>query len=214
MQTAEMQDRLNRLGMSAGSTDGVLGSMTRTALARFQLACALPGHNLVVDAIPGPRSWAALREATERMALSPHFGVGELRTRTRQGGPKDGTCWVHRDLLHGLERLRAHVGRPLPVVSGWRDPAHNRRVGGASASQHTFGVAPELVALSSRLSRRAHLRAGRAADIPRRYASLEEVRELELFGGLGYVRDGGVDWVTHVDVRPTNPKSPSTWRYR
>jgi len=208
MTTAELQERLNRLGMSAGSVDGVMGPMTRTAVARFQLACALPGHNLVVDAVPGPRTWAALREAASGH-LSPHFNVSELRTRTRAGGPKDGTCWVHRDLLHALERLRADVGRPLSVVSGWRDVAHNRRVGGASASQHTFGISPELSAISSRLARNAHLRAGRAADIPSGYVTLEHARSLALFGGLGYRGQ----WVTHVDVRPVNTSTPTVWRY-
>lgn len=208
MTTAELQERLNRLGMSAGVVDGVMGPMTRTATARFQLACALPGHNLVVDGIPGPLTWAALREAASGH-LAPHFTVSELRTRTRRGGPRDGTCWVHRDLLHGLERLRAAVGRPLPVISGWRDVAHNRRVGGASASQHTFGIAPELSAIAARLARGAHLRAGRAADIPSGYVTLQRAHELGFFGGLGHRGE----WVTHVDVRPVDPSRPTVWRY-
>jgi zinc D-Ala-D-Ala carboxypeptidase len=210
MQTSELQDRLNRLGMDAGVVDGVMGPATRTATARFQLACALPGHNLVVDAVPGPRTWAALVEAGDRGGrLSPHFTVAELRTRTRSGGPKDGTCWVHRDLLHRLEELRAAVGQPLGVISGWRDVAHNRRVGGAGSSQHTFGVAPELVEIGPRLRRGSHLRAGRAADFNRGYIRLDECRDLLLFGGIGH-RDG---WVTHVDVRPQDPRRPAVWRY-
>lgn len=208
MQTSEMQSRLQRLGMDAGPADGVMGPRTRTAVARFQLACALPGHHLVVDAIPGPRTWDALAEAGSGN-LAPHFGVGELRTRTRRGGPKDGTCWVHRDLLRSLEELRAAVGRPLPVLSAWRDVAHNRRVGGASQSQHTFGVATELVEIAPRLSRGAHLRAGRAVDFNSGYIKLDECRELFLFGGIGH-RDG---WVTHVDVRPQDPRRPAIWRY-
>jgi zinc D-Ala-D-Ala carboxypeptidase len=166
METSELQHHLNRLGFDAGQVDGQFGPQTATATARFQLACALPGHNLVVDATPGPRTWAAL-DATGPGRLSPHFNVSELRTRTRAGGPKDGTCWVHRDLLHALESLRGRVGRPLPIVSGWRDVAHNRRVGGASRSQHTFGAATELEAIRGRLARRALLNAGRAADFNR-----------------------------------------------
>jgi hypothetical protein len=213
VQTAELQDRLNRLGFDAGPTDGVEGPMTRTAVARFQLACALPGHNLVVDGVPGPRTWAALVAAGDGR-LSPHFHVSELRTRTRLKGPKDGTAWVHRDLLHGLEALRRHVGRPLPVISGWRDSAHNRRVGGAPRSQHTFGSAPELDRLAGipgRISPRAERIAGRAADIPWGYITLADARQLGLFSGLGH-RDG---FVTHVDVRLGVPATrPDTWPYR
>lgn len=211
MQTSELQSRLNRLGFDAGPVDDVMGPMTATATARFQLACALPGHHLVVDAIPGPRTWAALRAVqTQGDRLAPHFTVAELRTRTRSGGPKDGTCWVHRDLLHALEELRAaRMGRPLPIISGWRDVAHNARVGGAAQSQHTFGAAPELHAIRARLRNGALLNAGRAADIPHGYITTVDAKQLGVFTGFGH--RGG--WVTHVDVRPGNPLAPVTWRY-
>ena len=208
MQTAELQHNLNRLGFAAGRVDGVMGPVTRTATARFQLACAQPGHNLVVDGLPGPRTWAAI-EAVGAGNLSPNFSVGELRTRTRAGGPKDGTCWIHRDLLHALQALRAHVGRPLPIISGWRDEAHNRRVGGAARSQHTYGAATELDAIRGRLVPRPFLFAGRAADFNRGYISLDECASLRLFGGIGH-RNGQV---THVDVRPGPRDRPAVWHY-
>ena len=173
------------------------------------MACALPGHNLVVDGIPGARTHAALLEVGKTGRLAPHFTVSELRTRTRAGGPKDGECWVHRDLLHGLERLRTHKGKPLKIVSGFRDQAHNRRVGGARSSQHTYGQALELQPLVGRTGTIPRV-AGRAADIPRGYVSAEECRSLGIFSGLG-IADG---WVTHVDVRAgVPPQAPATWRY-
>jgi hypothetical protein len=208
MQTAELQHNLNRLGFDAGKVDGSLGPMTRTATARFQLACAQPGHNLVVDGLPGPRTWAAI-DAVGAGSLSRHFSVAELRTRTRASGPKDGTCWIHRDLLQALEALRAHVGRPLPIISGWRDEAHNRRVGGASRSQHTYGAATELEAVRGRLVSRPFLFAGRAVDFNSGYISLDECVGLRLFGGIGH-RGGQV---THVDVRPGDRNRPAVWHY-
>lgn len=209
MRIDELQQKLAAIGMEPGPVDGIEGPATRTAVARFQVACALPGHHLVVDGLHGPRTYAALDEAYESRRLSPNFTVAELRTRTRSRGPKDGACWVHRDLLHKLEALRAHVGKPLPVISGYRDVAHNARVGGAKRSQHTYGDAPELRAIAGRLSRNALLGAGRAADVNRGYVTLGECKNLGLFGGLGYRGD----WVTHVDVRPVDPRRPTTWRY-
>lgn len=209
MKTAELQSSLGRVGFDPGPVDGVFGPKTAAATAKFQLACALPGHNLVVDGVPGPRTHAALKKVARHGKLSPNFSVAELRTRTRRGGPKDGECWVHRDLLHALERLRAHKGRPLPVVSGFRDEAHNRRVGGASRSQHTYGQALELQPLAGRTGR-IPIMAGRAADIPSGYINVNEAKTLNIFSGLG-VRSG---WVTHVDVRAGVPStSPAQWRY-
>jgi hypothetical protein len=208
METVEMQRKLSELGFAPGPPDGVEGPATRTAAARFQLACNLTGHqDLVVDAVPGPKTWAALDVAHASRRLSDHFSVAELRSKG------DGTCWVHRDLLKGLEALRKDVGKPLALVSGWRDVNHNRRVGGATTSQHAFGAAPELEAIKVRLASGAVLRAGRAADLNRGYITLEDARALGLFSGIGWRRDGK-QWVTHVDVRTNaQPSNPVVWQY-
>lgn len=197
---AQMQRDLASVGFPSGPADGIVGPMTRTAVARFQLAYAW--RPITVDGLYGPQTLSALAQVRQTGRLSPHFSVSEVRSRG------DGTAFVHRDLLTALERLRAHVGRPLPVVSGWRDVAHNRRVGGAARSQHTFGAAPELDAIASRLDRTPRT-AGRAADIPRSYIRLEDAVGLRLFGGLGH-RDG---WVTHVDIRPGSTVAPTVWMY-
>lgn len=208
METRELQQKLTDLGFAPGPVDGVEGPATRTAAARFQLACNLTGHqDLAVDAIPGPKTWAALEAAHASRKLSDHFSVAELRSKG------DGTCWPHRDLLKALETLRREVGKPLGIVSGWRDVAHNRRVGGATTSQHTYGAAPELQAIAVRLAPGAHLGAGRAADFNRGYITLDDARDLRLFSGIGW-RTDGKNWVTHVDVRThKNPSNPSVWSY-
>lgn len=207
METGELQARLNRLGFAAGAEDGIEGAKTRTAVARFQLAYA--HDRLAVDAMAGPKTWAALKNCDDMDgSLSPHFRVDEFRSKG------DGTCWVHRDLVEALEVLRRNVGRPLMLRSGWRDPDHNRKVGGASRSQHTYGAAPELTAVKVRLDPRAELVAGRAADFDRGYVTLEDVRDLRLFSGIGYRKVGKINWVTHVDVRAERtPTNPSVWSY-
>jgi peptidoglycan hydrolase-like protein with peptidoglycan-binding domain len=203
--TVQLQRRLTALGFPSGAADGVVGPMTRTAIARFQLAYGW--RNIPVDGLNGPMTLGALTQVESTGRMSPNFTVQECRSKG------DGTAWVHRDLLGALERLRAHVGRPLALVSAWRDVAHNRRVNGAASSQHTFGAATELAAIRARLTAGAHLHAGRAADFNRGYITLEDLTALRLFTGIGWRADGGRQWVTHVDVRPGDPARPTVWRY-
>ena len=197
-----LQTDLTALGFPCGTVDGANGPATRTAVARFQLAYA---HRPIgVDGQYGPQTLGALDQVRTSGRLSPNFSVDECRSKG------DGTAWVHRDLLTALERLRASVGKPLSLVSCWRDVAHNRRVGGARTSQHTYGASPELHRIQSSLLAGAHLFAGRAADFNRGYIRLQDCVNLRLFSGIGH-RDG---WVTHVDIRTSaTPQNPTIWVY-
>jgi len=112
--------------------------------------------------------------------LSPHFSAREFAD-SRTGAVK-----VEQRLVDALERLRSICGdRPLRIVSGYRSPSTNRDVGGAPKSQHLYG---------------------RAADIPFRYATVEQARKAG-FTGIGD-RDG---WAIHVDVRDS--KRVARWHY-
>lgn len=102
--------------------------------------------------------------------LSPHFSSAEFadkRTGERHA--------IDPRLIAILERIRHRIGRPLPVVSGFRSAATNRAVGGASASYHLRGM---------------------AADIPHGMVTVAVARDAGA-GGIG-VRRG---WVVHVDSR-------------
>lgn len=88
-------------------------------------------------------------------------------------------------LLAMLERLRLIAGdRPLTIVSGYRSPEHNKRVGGAPDSRHMHND---------------------AADIPKGYA---RVADAERAGAVGIGDKDG--WAVHVDVRPG---PPARWHY-
>ena len=103
--------------------------------------------------------------------LSEHFSRREFRC-----GDGCGYARAEQGLLDALERLRAIVKRPLPIVSGSRCVAWNAHVGGHPRSQHLHG---------------------RAADIPGDYATARQARDAG-FHGVG-VRRGRV---VHVDVTP------------
>ena len=202
-----IQQRLNRMGFNAGVEDGLNGPSTRLGVARFQLAYNL-GNPLTVDGQYGPLTLAAMDEVEKRGRISANFSLNEVRSKG------DRTAFIHRDILNALETLRSRVGRPLSLVSAWRDIVHNRRVGGATSSQHTYGDAPELLRVKDKFPRNSILTAGRAVDFNRGYITLEDAEKLELFSGLGWRLDGGKRWVTHVDIRTSrSPKDPSIWRY-
>ena len=90
------------------------------------------------------------------MLLSPHFTLAELTTTSRleyraaqAHGAVEGTA-VHDAMealcLRVLEPIRAHVGGPVRVTSGYRSPALNAATPGASpTSQHVRGEAADIV---------------------------------------------------------------------
>lgn len=44
-----------------------------------------------------------------------------------------------------LERVRAHLGAPITITSGYRGPVLNKAVGGATSSDHLQGLAADVV---------------------------------------------------------------------
>ena len=72
--------------------------------------------------------------------VSDHFTLGEIAS-------KDGADKVlySEELLMKLEETRAYGGFTVSVNSFYRSAAHNKRVGGASNSSHTRGLAADVV---------------------------------------------------------------------
>lgn len=96
---------------------------------------------------------------------------------------------VDAALIDLLERIRAHFGHPIVIISGTRCDVHNRKIGGAHGSMH---------------------RIGRAADIKIRAEHQDDVANyLESIVpddcGIGRYDD----W-THIDVRA----EPARWDRR
>lgn len=75
--------------------------------------------------------------------LSPHFTLAEL-TVTSTGLPNKPDATQLANLTRaaqGMEKVRAALGRPIKINSGFRSPAVNRKVGGVPTSAHAFGHA-------------------------------------------------------------------------
>lgn len=190
----QIQKTLNHYGFPAGPVDGYNGPKTAHGTRAFQAAFAGGRSGLAelhVDGIPGPLTARALHEAPW---LAPHFQVAEVQSRG------DRTTYVRRELLVALEELREVIRRPLVLRSAYRDPAHNRRVGGARWSVHMWGLAADLAATNR--------------------VTLAQARKVGAFSGIGTRESSGI--VMHVDLRhligrvttyaPDTPDWPGTSR--
>ena len=74
--------------------------------------------------------------------LSEHFSEAEFACnccgRLHPSGKKP-----PQELLDVLEEMREHFDKPVHINSGYRCPAHNAAVGGASSSRHMAGDAAD-----------------------------------------------------------------------
>jgi zinc D-Ala-D-Ala carboxypeptidase len=92
--------------------------------------------------------------------LSPHFTDAELDV---VGAPAAVRANAAK-LAQLLEGVRAELGVPLRVTSGYRSPDRNSTVGGAAHSQHMDGTAADFVPVGlTRAQTNARLKAAAAA---------------------------------------------------
>ena len=76
--------------------------------------------------------------------LTPHFHIGEFACKDGNAVPAHLLSNV-RDLAVNLEVIRAQLGEPIYINSGYRTPDYNKLVGGAVASQHLLANAVDIV---------------------------------------------------------------------
>lgn len=177
--TLDVQRLLAEIGWPI-AVDGLRGPQTVRTISRFQEG--LLAAELVVDGIAGPLTTAALEDCVANGGrTSPHFKFREFASKG------NGEIRVRRELVSACEALRAHLGRPLHLLSAYRDPQHNKSIpGAASKSRHLFGE---------------------GIDVTSRYRLRPEtVAGLRVFSGIGH--RGG--WVVHLDVRGIPSGSPKT----
>ena len=180
MNVREIQQKLQDVGWPL-QVDGQNGPQTSSAVWDFQAGYAR--RSLVIDGLAGPQTQEAIQECWDTGGrCAAYFQFREFASK--------GNGWIKISRMHAfrLDRYREQVG-PVSVVSGHRDEAHNRRVGGARDSRHLHGD---------------------GTDIPG-VRNLDGVRAMGLFTGIGVVRSSGL--VVHVDSRPGDPSRPTTWYY-
>lgn len=96
---------------------------------------------------------------------------------------------MNREFVLLLDSLRARLGFPVVITSGYRCSRHNKAIKGSPRSQHLKGKAVDI----------------RIKDSGHRYKVLKEVFEMN-FAGIG-IGDGFL----HIDDRDTNLVA---WTYK
>ena len=71
--------------------------------------------------------------------ISKNFRVREFRC-------KDDTdpIFIDSDLVNVLQKVRNHFGKAVTITSAFRTASHNKKVGGATYSQHCYGKAADI----------------------------------------------------------------------
>ena len=71
--------------------------------------------------------------------LSKNFKVKEFACQ-------DGSdpIFVSPELVEVLQKIRTHFGKPVIINSSYRTASHNKSVGGATYSQHLYGMAADI----------------------------------------------------------------------
>lgn len=130
------------------SIDGSYGPATETAVRNFQAA-----YGLTVDGVAGTQTFNKIYALQDADCTPVHFAWSEVDDVCFGGWPTpvSGTtiAQVQANLMQVMwraEALRHRLGdNPLRVTSAYRSAECNRRVGGATNSNHLYGRAIDLV---------------------------------------------------------------------
>lgn len=112
--------------------------------------------------------------------LSDNFIVSEFRCKDNSD-----KILIDTELVDILQKVRTHFGKPVTINSAYRNATYNKKIGGASKSQHVYGTAADIVVKDTK---------------PEAVAQYVEFL-MPKKGGIGLYPT-----FTHVDVRTTRAR--------
>ena len=120
--------------------------------------------------------------------ITENFALSEFRCKDGTEVPEELMDNVTL-LCENLQVLRDHIGKPIRVISGYRSPKYNRRIGGARRSQHMTAKAADI-----------KVKGMTPAEV--KAAIVELIKEGKMMkGGIGLYTT-----FTHYDVRGRNAR--------
>jgi uncharacterized protein YcbK (DUF882 family) len=78
------------------------------------------------------------------MKLTENFHIDEFKCKDGTGVPDEYFETV-KTLAEQLQKIRDHFDKPVRIISGYRSPKYNSRIGGAKRSQHMLATAADIV---------------------------------------------------------------------
>lgn len=78
------------------------------------------------------------------MNLTTNFSYREFASKCGRATPPQVLPNIE-ELAKNLQVLRDEIGKPIRVLSGYRSPEHNQRIGGSTNSYHMKGMAADIV---------------------------------------------------------------------
>jgi uncharacterized protein YcbK (DUF882 family) len=120
--------------------------------------------------------------------LSKNFKKSEFKCNDGSEVPDDLMDNV-RELVENLQIIRDTIGKPIRIISGYRSPKYNRRIGGARKSQHMKAKAADMV-----------IRGMKPVEVHRIVTGLIKEGKIKK-GGVGLYK-----YFVHYDVRGFNAR--------
>lgn len=147
--TADLQD----IALEAGVKHAIMldgGGSTQCDFPDSKITSARRVHNFI----------CVWEENTEKDDVNMNGASVKVYSKSKHGNEKvsanfkvkefackDGSdpVLISPDLVTILQKIRTHFGKPVTINSAYRTPAHNMREGGATYSQHLYGMAADIV---------------------------------------------------------------------
>ncbi|WP_424475394.1 D-Ala-D-Ala carboxypeptidase family metallohydrolase [Oceanobacillus kimchii] len=125
--------------LGKAGADGIFGEDTEKTIKALQ-----KWLKIEVDGIAGPQTKSSISKSKNNAGLkgTRNFNIHEFYCKGSNTILSGG---MDKNLILNLETLRYELGnKPISINSGYRTKSHNKRVGGASKSQHLYGKAADI----------------------------------------------------------------------